>query len=97
QDFGRAGHVIVMRLTVEENCGVFPAKAQLLHTRANLPGRRSEVRIDQDVPLRRDHEVTGKILAAHVVEAVCDPERGDRRSPRRLYVRADGRTAEDKE
>ena len=37
--------------------------------------RRFEIAVDEDVALRRDDEVGGEVLAAHVVEISGDAER----------------------
>jgi len=62
--------MIGVRLAVEQNLDVTPAKAQLLHTRPDLRRRASEVCIDEDISFWRDDEVAGKVLASHVVQVV---------------------------
>ena len=52
----------------------------------------SRLGIDQDVALRRDNQVGGQILAAHVVQIAGDSKWRDRRSPLRILLRMHRRT-----
>jgi hypothetical protein len=87
EDLGCAGHVVEVRLAVEQEFRIRPLEPQLLHARANLRRRRFEVGVDQDVPVRRGDEVCRQVLTADIVEIVSDLERRQRRRPLRIDFR----------
>ncbi len=68
QDLRCAGHVVEVRLAVEQDFRIRPLEPQLLHAHANLRRRRFEVGVDQDVPGGRGNEVCGQLLAADIVK-----------------------------
>ena len=90
QDLGCAGHVIEMRLAVEQDFRIRPLEPQLLHARPNLRRRRFEVGVDQNVTGGRGDEVCRQILAADIVKVIGDLERGQRRRPLGIQFRASG-------
>ena len=82
-------HVIRVRLAVQQNPDVAPMKTQPLHTRSYLRWRRRKIRVDENISLRRDHEIARKILASHVVKVVSNSKRNDRCRPRWVSLSED--------
>jgi hypothetical protein len=95
----RTTHVIAMCLAIEQNLRIFPAKTQLFNARAYWRRRSSEVCVDQDIALRGDYEVAGKVLTSHAVEVVSNLEGRNGSCPQGVCVCMDeyGRAEKEKQ
>src|ERR1700760_2687448 len=85
----RPGNMIVMRLAVEQNLGVAPTKPQPLYACPDLSRGTREVCVDEDISFGRDNQITGQVLAPHVVQVVRTAERSNWSRPRRVLVSKD--------
>jgi hypothetical protein len=78
-------HMIGMRLVIEQNSDVTPMKSQRFHTCFQLWWRSRQVRIDEDIALRRNDEVAGKVLTSHVIEVVSNAKGSSGGRPGRVH------------
>ena len=91
-DLGCPAHMVIVRLAIEQDFYVLPAKAEPLDARSYLWRRRREVGVDENIPLWGDHQVARQILAAYVIEIVGDAERCQRCRPPGIRLRMRRRT-----
>ena len=67
QDLSSDGHVVEVRLAVEQDFRIRLLEPQLLHVFSNLRRRGFKVGVDEDVPGRRGDEVCREVLAADAI------------------------------
>jgi hypothetical protein len=96
-DLCRTGNVIGVGLAVEEDFGIGEAEAQGLDVLADLRNGRGQVRIDEDVALRRGDQVRTEIVAAYVVKVAEDAEGCVIRRPIRVDLGSERRCDSEEE
>src|ERR1700730_4510383 len=84
-------------MTDHQDLDVFEFEPKLLDAVADEGNRTVQVRIDENVALRRDDQVRRQVLAAHVVKVVGDAKGRNGRGPIRVLLSLQHRREQDQQ